>query len=338
MMIVYVLPHASLCGGVKVIAEHVSGLHARGHAAEVWGLTGDFGWFPRKVPHRRFGSTDDLGQALRVTSAAKVATFWITASWVAPNLLDGERGFYLIQDEDELTYGGSTHGSSYKLGLVNITEGEFVTGEIERKHGVKCHNVGIGVDPKVFRPLPYIRERKRILTALRTTSAGPAGLKGWDVASDSIRKAFAVDPELSLVTFGMEPQTSLGCGIPHIHVQSPSDRKLRELYSQSGMYLSCSRHEGFGLPMLEAMACKCPVVCTDSHGNREFCRDGDTAMVAASEDSDSVAAKIVQVAGDDQLARKISLAGFAESGRYRWSKVLDNLEALFGPQTVAGEN
>jgi glycosyltransferase involved in cell wall biosynthesis len=240
----------------------------------------------------------------------------------------------LYIDEDELTYGGSANGSSYKLGLVNITEGEFVTGEIERKHGVKCHNVGIGVDPRVFRPLPYIRDRQRILTALRTTSAGPAGLKGWDIALKAIREIANRLPGASLVTFGMEPVATLFEWIPHIHIDSPSDRKLRELYSQSGLYLSCSRHEGFGLPMLEAMACKCPVVCTDSHGNREFCRDGQTAMVAPSEDFIGVADRAVQVMEDDGLARRLSDSGYAESTRYRWSSVLDKLEALFTKGTL----
>lgn len=326
-MVVYVLPHANLCGGVKVIAEHVTGLCARGHTAEVWGLTGDFGWFPRRVPHRHFTSTDDLGVALRTTRAAKVATFWITASWIPPNLLKGEKGFYLVQDEDELTYSGSTHGTSYKLGLVNITESEFVTNEIERKHGVKCHNVGIGVDHNVFRPLPFIRERKRILTPARTTSAGPPGLKGWDIAKESLRIVAAKDPEASLVTFGMEAVVPLDF-IPHIHVRSPSDRKLRELYSQSGVFLSCSRHEGFGLPQLEAMACGCPTVCTDAHGNREYARNDETTLMCG-HDPEQVATNILRVLHEPDLVNRLSAAGITEASRYRWDPVIERLEVLF---------
>lgn len=326
MMIVYVLPHANLCGGVKVIAEHVTGLCARGHTAEVWGLTGDFGWFPRHVPHRHFPSTDDLGAALRVTRAAKVATFWITASWIPPNLMEGEKGFYLVQDEDELTYGGSTHGSSYKLGLVNITESEFVTNEIERKHGVKCHNVGIGIDHTVFRPLPFIRERKRVLTPARTTSAGPAGLKGWDVAIESLRIVAARDPEASLVTFGVEDVMPVGF-MPHVHLQCPSDRKLRELYSQSGVFLSCSRHEGFGLPQLEAMACGCPTVCTDAHGNREYARNGETSLMSG-HDPERLAENMIRVMHEPELAARLSAAGIGEASRYRWGPVIERLEGI----------
>lgn len=323
MMIVYVLPHANRCGGVKVIAEHVTGLAARGHTAEVWGLTGDFAWFPRQVPFRRFGSTDELGAALRATRAAKVATFWITASWVADNLQVGETGFYLVQDEDELTYGGSEAGTSYKLGLTLITEGEFVTQEIERKHGVKCHNVGIGIDRKVFKPLPFVRERFRVLTPARTGSAGPAGLKGWDVAQRVLKLVAEKNPAASVVTFGIEDTPPLGF-IPHIHLRAPSDRKLREVYSQSGVFLSCSRHEGFGLPMLEAMSCGLPVVCTDAHGNREFC----VGVAIVRDDVIALADGVCRVMEDSDLAAGMGRHGIKVAAGYRWADVIDRLESL----------
>ena len=332
MKVVYVLPQAGLGGGPKVIAEHVTGLRARNHDAQVWGLTGDFRWFPRSVPHRKFRTTDELGAALRQTPAVKVATFWVTASWVASNLRPGERGYYLVQDEDELTYSGSEAGTSYKLGLTLVTESEFVTTEIERKHGVRCHNVGIGIDPAVFRPLPMIRERYRVLTPARTTSAGPAGLKGLDVALETLRHLAKLEPKASVVTFGIEDGPHVDW-MPHAHVRAPSDRKLRELYSQSGVFLSCSRHEGFGLPMLEAMAAGCPVVCTDSHGNREFCRNWVTALVRG--DPENLAEAAAAVARDDALSARLSAAGLGESARYRWGPVLDRLEGLYAGDPAA---
>jgi glycosyltransferase involved in cell wall biosynthesis len=324
-MVVYVLPHASLCGGVKVIAEHVTGLAARGHTAEVWGLTGDFGWFPRPVAHRLFGSTDELGAALRRTKAAKVATFWITASWVKDNSELGE-GYYLIQDEDELTYGGRENGFSYRLGLIPITESEFVTEELYRKYNLWCHNVGIGIDHATFRPLPFIRERFRVLTTARTSSAGPSSLKGWDISQAVLREVVSIEPRASVVTFGQEPVNELGF-IPHIHVQSPTDRKLRELYSQSGVFLSCSRHEGFGLPMLEAMACWCPVVCTDAHGNREFCIHGETALVG--KHPKELAEYLVELMSNSKLHAELQVLGYRMSQRYQWSTVIDQLERLY---------
>lgn len=329
MKIVYVLPHAGRCGGVRVIGEHVSRLNAlgRGYDAQVWGLTGSFtGWFPRPVPHRLFPHTDQLGAALQQFQGVKVATFWITASWVINNLLPGEQGYYLVQDEDQLTYSGDASGSSYKLGLKLITEGEFVTEEIQRKHGVPCHNVGIGYDEDVFRPLPMIRERFRVLTPYRP-HAGGNDLKGWGLALDVWKRIHAVLPDVaSLVTFG---DSSKPRGVPgsHIHVSGASDVKLRELYSQSGVFLHTAKHEGFGLPMLEAMACGCPVVCTDSHGNREFCRDLETALVSNS--AEALADYCLRIMKSDEMFDYFSKKGIQEAEGYRWDTVIRNLCSVF---------
>ena len=45
------------------------------------------------------------------------------------------------------------------------------------------------------------------------------------------------------------------------------------------MFVQTSAHEGFCLPPLEAMATGGAVVCTDAHGNRDFCRDGENCLV-----------------------------------------------------------
>lgn len=329
MKVVYVLPGAALAGGIKVIGEHVTGLAARGHAAEVWQLGGSWEWFGRPVPHRVFGHTDHLGAALQGFRGVKVATFWTTASWVAPNLLPGERGFYLVQDLDQRTYSGDDSGTSYRLGLTAVTESDSVQEDLRRSYGVEGVNVGIGIDHRTFRPLPMIRDKLRILTPARTTSAGPAGLKGWDLAVAALKLLAAREPRASLVTFGVEDVRPVGF-MPHVHVRRPSDLKLRELYSQSGVFLSASRHEGFGLPMLEAMACGLPVVATDSGGNREFCRHEDTALVCRQRTAGGLAAHLARVLADERLAARLSAAGLAEADRYRWPAVVDRLERVYG--------
>ena len=330
----YILPLASLCGGCKTIAEHVTSLAARGHDTEVWHLAGGWEWFGRSVPHRIFPHTDQLGAALQSFRGIKTATFWTTASWVVSNLHPGERGFYDVQDEDESTYSGSNAGTSYRLGLTPFTNGEFVAENIERKYGTPVTVVGIGIDHRVFRPLPMIRERFRILTPYRTGSAGPVALKGWDLASAALRELARAEPRASLVTFGVEPSPRVDW-MPHIHVQRPSDRKLRELYSQSGVFLSASRHEGFGLPMLEAQACGLPVVCTDAGGNREFCRHEDTALVCPNQTPGGLSTNLLRVLSDPALAARLGIAGIAEATRYRWADVIDRLESLYLHQRAA---
>jgi glycosyltransferase involved in cell wall biosynthesis len=53
---------------------------------------------------------------------------------------------------------------------------------------------------------------------------------------------------------------------------APSNEAVNKLYNQATTLAQASLHEGFCLPALEAMAAGCPLICTDMHGNRDFCR------------------------------------------------------------------
>jgi glycosyltransferase involved in cell wall biosynthesis len=324
MRIIYLCPFTGMCGGTKVIAEHVTRLATRGHAAEWWGLQSAPTWFSRIVPYRRFHTTDELGDALQQQHAAIVATWWQTASWVAPNLRHGSRGFYLVQDIDELTYGMSSAGTSYKLGLRCITESEWVTRELKLRYGVDAVNVGIGIDHRVFRPHPDgTWDKDAVMTSYRPL-AGPNDLKGWGTAVHVAELVGGINLLSHLITFGNNGPPKSIPSIPHFHHHNLTDEQLCGLYSYAGVYLMTSRHEGFGLPAAEAMACQTPVVCTDANGNMEFCRHGETAIVGRN--VEELADAVLKVQRDG--ATKMVQRAFDLIQTYQWESVIDRLETL----------
>ena len=65
------------------------------------------------------------------------------------------------------------------------------------------------------------------------------------------------------------------------YVESPSDEQVNELFNEATVFVQTSTHEGFALPPLEAMATGGAVVCTDAHGNRDFCVDGENCLMPA---------------------------------------------------------
>lgn len=65
------------------------------------------------------------------------------------------------------------------------------------------------------------------------------------------------------------------------YVERPSDEGVNELFNQATVFVQTSTHEGFCLPPLEAMATGGAVVCTDAHGNRDFCVDGENCLTRA---------------------------------------------------------
>ena len=95
------------------------------------------------------------------------------------------------------------------------------------------------------------------------------------------------------------------------------------------MFVQTSRHEGFCLPPLEAMAAGAPVVCTDAHGNRDFCRDGENCLMVEPEPA-AVAAGLERVLTDAALRERLVAGGLATVGEYAWERRIDQLEDFLG--------
>jgi Glycosyl transferases group 1 len=91
---------------------------------------------------------------------------------------------------------------------------------------------------------------------------------------------------------------------------------LAERFRGARYYLSLDAMEGFGLPMLEAMACGCAVAGWDSGGNREYARQGDNALLARYGDYESLANHIRALLGNDDTARFLAGSGALTAKRF----------------------
>jgi len=69
------------------------------------------------------------------------------------------------------------------------------------------------------------------------------------------------------------------------------------------------------------------VVCTDAHGNRDFCRDGENCLVPAPE-RDAVRDALARVLGDPELRERLGRAGVETAQEYAWERRIDALEAF----------
>lgn len=95
------------------------------------------------------------------------------------------------------------------------------------------------------------------------------------------------------------------------------DDALPYLYSRALAYVSASLYEGFGLTLLEAMACGTPVIASDIGAHQEVA--GDAALYFDPTDIDSMVASLKRVCDDDELLKKLSDAGSERVKRYNWN-------------------
>jgi glycosyltransferase involved in cell wall biosynthesis len=103
-----------------------------------------------------------------------------------------------------------------------------------------------------------------------------------------------------------------------INVGFVSDADLRALYAESAIFLFPSLYEGFGLPVLEAMAAGVPVVSSDRGALPEVM--GKAGLTFNPEDSIGGCQAVLQVLRDQQLATRLSHEGHQEAQLFTWER------------------
>jgi len=154
-------------------------------------------------------------------------------------------------------------------------------------------------------------------------------MKGPAVSLEALKAIVAKMPSVRIVSFGAE-KPSLGLRLPagaQFHCRPPQE-KLRHLYSMCDVWLCTSVLEGFSLPLLEAMACRCPVVSTRAGGPLDIVEDGRNGHLVNVGDGRGVAEAALRILSLPQAEwTRMSDAAFARATAYSWDDATDCFEA-----------
>ena len=324
LRVVYVTEDTNVGGGHRVAFQHLCALHGRGHEVELWSLTGRPDWFDLDgIPVREFETYDGLVTALEPVEAIKVATWWNTAAPVWRASVRRGIPVYFVQDIETSYYPDhpDVHGeilNSYRQEFRYLTTSTWNEQQLQSFH-VDPTLIPPGLDGERFYPLERERRDDVVLALGRSNP-----LKNFPLTRAAWERLPEPRPELLL--FGIEPELADRAGMRY--VVRPADAEVNELLNTATVFVQTSVHEGFCLPVLEAMATGVPVVCTDADGNRDFCRDGENCLMPAG-DERAVADAIRRVLEDPELRRKLSSGGLATAREYEWAGRIDELERFF---------
>lgn len=215
-----------------------------------------------------------------------------------------------------------------------LTVSTFSAGEIEAAYGIPAHRISVtplGVDASFVTPSTLVDDLPAGVTTPYVLHVGDLHERrniGMLVeAVLAARQRLGAASALTLVMIGADRGVVEGlCAIAArahaadavVHLTRVSEAHLHALYRHAVALVYPSLYEGFGLPLVEAMASGTPVIASTAASIPEVV--GEAAMLIDPFDRERWTDTIVQVANDHETRDRLRDAGLRRAGAFTWAR------------------
>jgi glycosyltransferase involved in cell wall biosynthesis len=347
MKITFVVAAPDLSGGFRVIVDYAKRLSSRGHSVLIvcppprqptlrdylrslyrsrpWPKVVGSHLDNSNVPHRFLERNRPVSERDVPDADVIIATWWETVNWVREFGPSKGAKVHLVQGYESFHNNKEEVDSVLRLSIPKIT----ISGYLDRLIRDEFHQKSLAcITNAADHDLFYADPRSKNSVSKFGFIFSPLEIKGSDVIVEAIRMAQERCPALQAVAFGHElPSRELNWPDYIEFIRDPAQARLRQIYSSCDAWLWGSRLEGFGLPILEAMACRTPVIATPAGAAPELLANGGGYLVEMAS-PESMAEKIAEVAAlDDSEWRRISDQAHHTATSYTWDDAAERMEA-----------
>src|SRR3569623_1003680 len=348
MKITFLVPEGHFTGGVKVVAIQAERLKKRGHQVVVVSPSHRIPTLRERVrsvrrgghffqpSHRSLFEGRDVD--LRVykphrpvenrdvpDSDVIVATWFETACWISRLAPEKGARMAFIQGYETLPEEPRPEiDDAWRLRFQKVVISRWLKQLAIDKFGDhQAAHVPNSVDSAQFFAPP------RGMQAVPTVGflAAHSPFKGMKTVLAAITRIRETIPNLRILCYGQDDVRPDLAAFPNSEFQLlPAQYKIRDIYAQCDVWMCGSQREGFHLPPLEAMACRCPVVSPRVGGPEDIIVPGKNGFLVEIGDAEGLAAATTGLlTGGKENWQQFSDAALATANGYTW----DDAAALF---------
>jgi glycosyltransferase involved in cell wall biosynthesis len=252
-----------------------------------------------------------------------IATAWPTAYDV--NRLSPHKGknFYFVQHFEIWSGLRRLVEESYTLPLHIITIAPWLTSLLKEKFNktvsAEIHN-GIRLDKFV----PGTKDKDHTITLLMIYhEVEIKGSKEGLLALEHLKRIF---PQIKIIIFGMPPKPN--AYFEYEYYRDPSSSEIVTIYHNADIFIWPSHLEGWGLPIMEAMACRCSVISTRT-GCVPLINNGKNLVIIRSKSPTSIIRACKLLILDPSRREKIAEEGYKSIQKFKWENSAKKMELLF---------
>ena len=192
-------------------------------------------------------------------------------------------------------------------------------------------------------PLSFLPTKHSELKERRVIAVGRyVYQKGFDLLLQAWSKIEKLYPDWQLVIFGDGDRTpyenqmkALGIDDNRCHLNGPTSNVQHE-YINSSIFVFSSRYEGFGMVLVEAMACGLPVVSFDCPcGPKDIIKDGEDGILVENGNIELLASSLSILINDESLRKSMSKAGQKNAQRFNIVHIAEQWRDLFESLNVS---